>query len=219
MESHKRTAGTKSGNIHAHKNKKKYFVTAVIKKVCVIAVLIAAVADIVLLCGRINKKTKKEIITQSTLKKMINVDELSTFEAVYNGITEVMNKEEPEKIDYYVYYEAKVKAGIDFEKVEVDIDDEAKKISVTLPEIKINDVNVDIASLDYIFENESANTETVSQEAYKAAIVDVTKESAEESSIYELAAQNARNIIEALINPFIKQMDEEYTLDINQGDK
>ncbi len=201
-------------DIKADEKKKKHFISAGIKKVCVIIVLIVVLVGIVLLCSRFHKEADKEIITKATLEKMIDVDELSTFEAVYNGITEVMNKEKPEKIDYYVYYEAKVKAGIDFEKVEVHIDNEAKKISVTIPEIKINDVNVDIASLDYIFENERANTETVSQEAYKAAIEDVTNESAQENRIYELAEQNARNIIEALIAPFMKQLDAEYTLEI-----
>ncbi|MDE6761059.1 MAG: DUF4230 domain-containing protein [Lachnospiraceae bacterium] len=194
--------------------KRKYLIPAGIKKVCVLVILTAVLIGIVFLYGRFGRKTNREIITEATLEKVIDVDELSTFEAVYNGITEVMNKEHPEKIDYYVYYEAKVKAGIDFEKVEVDIDNELKKISVTIPEIKINDINVDIASLDYIFENERANTETVSQEAYKAAIEDVTNESARENRIYELAEQNAKNIIEALITPFLKQLDEEYTLEV-----
>lgn len=83
-----------------------------------------------------------------------------------------------------------------------------------LPEIKITDVNVDITSLDYIFENEKANTETVSEEAYKKCIEDVTSESNSEDAIYELAEQNARNIVEALISPFVEQLDSEYRLEI-----
>ncbi|MCM1159544.1 MAG: DUF4230 domain-containing protein [Bacteroidales bacterium] len=189
------------------------------KKILAVMIVLAVLAGIVLLAGRFRQDEKKEIMTKSRLEEVIHVSELSTFEAVYNGITEVANKENPENIDYYVYYEAKVKAGIDFEKVEVNVDNEEKKISVTIPEIKINDVNVDIASLDYIFENEKANTETVSQEAYKAAIADVTNESANEPAIYELAEQNARNIVEALLSPFIKQFDAEYSLEINQEEK
>lgn len=190
------------------------------KKMVVVMIVLAVLAGIVPLAGSFFRQDeKKEIMTKSRLEEVIHVSELSTFEAVYNGITEVANKENPENIDYYVYYEAKVKAGIDFEKVEVNVDNEEKKISVTIPEIKINDVNVDIASLDYIFENEKANTETVSQEAYKAAIADVTNESANEPAVYELAEQNARNIVEALLSPFIKQFDAEYSLEINQEGK
>ena len=36
----------------------------------------------------ISKNSEPEIISKLTLKKIINVSELSTFEAVYNGIAE-----------------------------------------------------------------------------------------------------------------------------------
>lgn len=178
-------------------------------------VVIAILIVVFLLSCATSKEGKKEIITKSTLEKIINVSELSTFEAVYNGIADVVNKENPEKIDYHVYYEARVKAGIDFEQVKIEVDNDAKKIIVTLPEIEITDTNVDIASLEYIFENENANTETVSQEAYKASIEDVKNESSKEAAIYELAEQNAKNIVEALINPFVEQVDSEYQVEIN----
>lgn len=180
----------------------------------IIAIVIIVLIGIFLFSGSFGEEKRKEIITKSTIEKIINVNELSTFEAVYNGITEVMNPEDPVKIDYYVYYESKVKAGIDFEKVKVNIDENEKKITVIVPEIKINDINVDITSLDYMFENEKANTENVSQQAYKAAIEDVTNESSSEDAIYELAEQNAKNIVEALVSPFVKQLDAEYKLEI-----
>lgn len=162
-----------------------------------------------------NRKEEAQIITQSRLEKIINVSELSTFETIYNGIAEVESKENPDQIDYYVYYESKVKTGIDFSKVTIEVDQEAKKISVLLPEIIVTDINVDIASLDYIFENKKANSPTVSQEAYKACLEDVRKESANEKDIYELAEQNARKIVSALIRPFVEQVDSEYKLEIN----
>ena len=179
------------------------------------AAIVLVIIGTLLFSGMSKKEKTKEIITKSTLEKIINVSELSTFEAVYNGIAQVMNKEEPTQTDYYVSYEAKVKAGIDLEKVDVSVDNKTKKISVTLPEVQITDRNVNIASLDYIFENNRANTETVSQEAYKACIEDVTNESTNETAIYELAKQNAKNIVEALINPFVEQLDSEYVLEIN----
>ncbi len=178
--------------------------------IILLIVLIAAIFGFV----RSRNKSEKEVITKSTLEKMIDVSELSTFEAVYNGITQVMNKADEEKVDYHVYYEAKVKAGFNFEEVKIDLDDREKKIVITLPKIKINDINVDIASLDYMFENKKADTETVSQEAYKAAIADVTEESKNETAIYELAKQNAVNIVEALVKPFVQQVDPEYQIEI-----
>ncbi len=156
-----------------------------------------------------------EIITKSNLEKIINVSDLSTLEAVYNGIAKVTNNEEPDEVDYYVSYDAKIKAGIDFQQVDINLDNEKKVIKVKIPEIKINDINVDIASLDYIFMDDKANTETVSEQAYEKCIEDVTSEVDTEDAIYELAKENAQNIIEALIKPFINQLDAEYKLEIN----
>lgn len=162
-----------------------------------------------------SEEQKPEIITESTLEKIINVSDLSTFEAVYNGIAKVMNEKKQEQVDYYVSYNAKIKAGINFENIDITIDNQLKTVTVTLPEVKITDINVDITSLDYIFENENANTPTVSEQAYKKCIEDVENESDNASVIYEIAEQNAHNIVEALIYPFIKQLDSEYRLIID----
>ncbi len=185
------------------------------KHIAVLFVIIAVIITALMIKIKIfNKKSEPTIISKATLEKVINVSDLSTFEAIYNGVAVVTNEENPENIDYYVSYEAKVKAGIDFELVEVEVNETDKVITVTLPEVKITDVDVDIASLDYIFMNNKANTQTVSEQAYKKCIKDVTKESNSTDEIYESARQNARNIVEALISPFVEQLDSEYKLEI-----
>lgn len=161
------------------------------------------------------KNTEAEIISKSSLEKIIKVSDLSTYEAVYNGVAKVMNEQNPENVDYYVSYDARIKAGIDFEKVEVDVDHDQKVITVKLPEIEIQEVNVDIASLDYIFINNTANTATVSEEAYKKCKEDAIEESKTKNAIYDIAEQNLQNIIEALISPFVEQLDSEYQLQID----
>lgn len=186
-----------------------------LKYAIIIAIVLMAVIIILLTISVVSKNSKPEIISKSTLEKIINVSDLSTFEAVYNGIAKVMDEKNPEKVNYYVSYDAKVKAGIDFEKVVITVDNKNKVIAVKLPETKITDVNVDITSLDYIFENDKSNTSTVSEEAYKKCIEDVTNESNNENAIYELAEQNAHNIVEALISPFVEQLDDEYQVQIN----
>ena len=185
------------------------------KHIAVLFVIILVIIMALMIKIKIfNKKSEPTIISKATLEKVINVSDLSTFEAIYNGVAAVENEEKPENIDYYVSYEAKVKAGIDFALVEVEVNEAEKIITVTLPEVKITDVDVDIASLDYIFMNNKANTETVSAQAYKKCIKDVTKESNSTDEIYESARQNARNIVEALISPFVEQLDSEYKLEI-----
>jgi hypothetical protein len=164
-----------------------------------------------------NQEKKSETITISTLEKIIDKSDLSTFQAVYNGIAKVMNEEKPEQTDYHVSYEAKVKAGFDLKQVKIHMSEEAKTIKVEIPEIVINDVTVDIASLDYMFMDDKKNNSTVSAQAYRACIDDVTNESKQESAIFELAELNAENIMKALLNPFVEEMDGEYEIAVVFG--
>lgn len=208
-------SGKKVGKKTGKKRRKK-FGGKVVSRVPfgIFALLAIAVLAMLFLAVRA-KKSKPSIISTSTLEKIINVSDLSTFEAIYNGVAKVPNPEDSEKINYYVSYDAKVKAGIDFEKVDIAVDNEEKTIAVKLPEIKITDITVDIESLDYIFINANANTSTVSEEAYKQCIEDVTQECDSENVIYELAEQNAKNVVEALIRPFVSSLDSEYQLQID----
>ena len=176
------------------------------------AVLILIAALFLLRHGVGREKAPPEVITVSTLEKIINVRDLSTFTAVYNGIASVTREETAEQPDYYVSYEARVKAGIAMADVQIAVDNNEKIVTVTLPEIEITEVNVDIASLDFIFYNLNADRSTITQEAYKACEEDVTAEAEAQTAILELAKQNAVNIIRALTSPIIEQLDADYRL-------
>lgn len=82
-------------------NRKKTAVVAVI----VAVILILGVLSLVLL-SKNTKKSEPSIITTSTLEKILNVSDLSTFEAIYNGVAKVVSPDDPQKIDYYVSYDA-----------------------------------------------------------------------------------------------------------------
>lgn len=177
----------------------------------IVVIVVLVMAFIVVPTAR-NSQKQAEVITVSTLQEIIDVSELSTFTAVYNGIAQVMNQDNPESVDYYVSYEAKVNAGIDFEQVGIDLDEEAKTIRITMPPVELTEVNVDISSLDFIFYNQKLNTSTVTETAYKACEADVEKESQEQQAIYDLAEQNAKNVLTALVKPIVDQAGTEYTL-------
>lgn len=192
--------------INTSKNKAILFI------IVLAAVLVTVVVTLFLFQKRHEKKENVQVITVSTLEKIIKVSELSTFTAVYNGIAEVKNKNNPDLTDYFVSYEARVNAGIDFDKIAIIVDDEAKIIKVDIPDAYITDINVDISSLDFIFYNQHANRSTITQEAFKACEADVQEESEKEDAILKLAQQNAVNVIKALVNPIIEQLDANYTL-------
>lgn len=190
-----------------------------LKKAPVLIAVLAAVVILVALGAVLslsmgNSTHETEIITVSTLEKIVNVSELSTFNAVYNGIAKVVDEKDAEKIDYYVSYEAKVTAGLDFGEIQFEVDNDEKIINVTLPKVSIKQPNVDIASLDYIFINKKMNGSTVTEAAYKACEADAQKECEQETGILDLAQQNAENIVRALVDPFVKQLDNEYELKI-----
>ena len=77
----------------------------------IIAVIVIAVIAVVLTKVFKKEEPVKEVITVSTLEKIVEVSDLSTFKVVYNGVACAEDK-------YYVSYEATVDAGIDFEKIE-----------------------------------------------------------------------------------------------------
>ena len=189
-------------------------------KLIITAIIIAIIAAVIIVIANRPKEEPAappppEVITETTLKNIIDVSELSTFEAVYNGVARIADEADANVIDYYVSYEATVKAGIDFDAINIDLNKQTKVITITLPKVKINDTNVDISSLDYIFVDKAANTSTVSGQAYKKCIEDAESKSMTEEEIYNIAEENARNIIKALVLPFISQLDEGYSLVIN----
>ncbi len=195
-------------------------ITNKLKKTIIISVIfIISIIVAVLSINHIQKvPVEPEIISTSNLKKILEVSELSTYECIYNGIVTVMNDEKEDKIDYHVSYEAVVKAGINFEEVDIKIDHETKIISVFIPQVQINSIEVDFSSMDFIFENKKIkHTKGLSADAYKQCEADVKNETNVNDAIFVLAEKNAINIIEGLLKPFIEQLDEGYKVEINQG--
>ena len=122
------------------------------------------------------------------------------------------NEKKPEQIDYYVSYEATVNAGIDFQAVEISMDEEQKIITLKVPEAHIINQDVDESSMEFIFQNKKANKSGVTEVAYKACEEDVQRESEQQTAICELAAQNAENVLRALTKPIVDQLGEGYQL-------
>ena len=176
----------------------------------VILVAIAAVAVLLQTSGR--EEPQPQVFNKSTLERIINVSELSTFTAVYNGIARVANEKKPEKIDYYVSYEATVNAGIDFRAVDISINEEQKTITLKVPEAHITNQSVEMSSLEFIFLNKKADNPGVTEVAYKACEEDVRQESEQQTAICELAKQNAENVLKALTKPIVDQLGDGYQL-------
>lgn len=162
-------------------------------------------------------KVETTILTSSQLEEVLQIEDLSVCAITYNGVAEVPQKNHPTKVAYYVSYEAEVKASINMADIDVQIDDnvgegQAKKVIVTLPQLQVKQINVDMASLDYMFVKKSANTEDVSEEAYAACIADAGSECRGNDVFLQMAKENCENTVRALLMPIIENQDEPYNL-------
>ena len=162
-------------------------------------------------------KVETTILTSSQLEEVLQIDDLSVCSITYNGVAEVPQKNHPTKVAYYVSYEAEVKASINMADIDVQIDDnvgegQAKKVIVTLPQLQVKQINVDMASLDYMFVKKSANTADVSEEAYAACIADAGSECRGNDVFLQMAKENCENTVRALLMPIIENQDEPYDL-------
>lgn len=152
------------------------------------------------------------VITASTLSKILNSSDLSTYRAHYNGIAVAKDEKSPDKVDYYVSYQATVEAGFDFSQTDIQVDSVTKTVVITLPEVTVTHTAVDTATLDYIFVDKKAETPTVSEQAIKLCEADVVAETADLEGLLKPARENARNTVLALTRPLISQSSPDYTL-------
>lgn len=161
----------------------------------------------------IGEEGKVTTISKSSLEEVLEISELSTVDYAYNAVARAY-EEDGETPKYYVAYDGTVTAGIDFSKIVIDIDEDTKMITLTLPESEIQNTTVDFGSMDYIFENKKYETETISQEAYELCRADLAERAAKEKDLLALAQENAVTAVEALVNPWVQQLDEEYKVTI-----
>ena len=154
-----------------------------------------------------SKITKENTVTSSILKKAVDIDDLSTAQFVYNGIAEKY-KDNGKDVAYRISYDSVVKAGIRMSDVQFDIDDKEKTITVTLPDIIITSVSVDVNTLSYMPENPSGSDIKMDLATCEN---DVKRESEESEKFYSYAQENLKAVIEGLVNPLIQ--DKGYSLD------
>ena len=145
-----------------------------------------------------SRLTGEDYISTSQLKKAVEIEGLSSAEFVYNGIAEKY-KTGTDEVEYRVSYDATVKAGITMSDVDFDVDNKAKVIKITLPEIVPSSVSVSMDGLDYMPENPKVEV----KEILELCEDDVKKEAEKSASFYSTAEENLKSVIEALTMPVV----------------
>ena len=113
-------------------------------------------------------------------------------------------------------YDGSVTAGIDFEKIELEKDDESKTIKVKIPPSEIQTVNIDKSSFK-VFSEKDSLWNPMKMEDYNASLAsfeEAAKQKALDSGILERSDEQA----ELLINGFIRNYSafSDYAIDIKQ---
>lgn len=187
-------------------------------KKCLVGTVIGIAVVGVLIVTVPKLRSKNGVVTtvaKSSLEKIKEINELSTVRYTYNAIAKVYDGEgEKKSLKYYVAYEGTVTAGIDFNKIDFIEDEKNKTFTIVVPEPVIQTTDVDMSKLDFIFESSKYETENVTQEAYKASLADLEQRAAEDEAMMKMARENAVSTVEALFEPWMKQMKKEYQIEV-----
>lgn len=173
--------------------------------------IILAIVSIIFKKG---EPPKLKTIAESTLKEIIEINDLQTVEYNYNAIATKYTNKKKDTPKYHVAYEGIVKAGINFKQIKIEVNEEEKIVLIELPKVEIQEVEVKEETMDYIFEKQKYETEDIIKEATKLCKDDLEKRTENEDLLLETARENAISTIEALFSPWIKSIDNEYKVEI-----
>lgn len=170
------------------------------KQIAAIAIALAAIVAVCALVvapvikARSNNPT---ILTESQLQNVVEINKLSTARSVYKGIAEKVS--EDGKVLYHVKYKSDVTAGINMSEISFSIDEDSKTVVTSLPEITINEPEVDVSTLEFFEQGIDADL----KEALELCKTDAYEKVSQESDIKNLARENLKNTVKALMEPLL----------------
>ena len=166
---------------------------------------------------------KTTTVSKTTNLGLKNIGELATQAGYFTTVQtiskarDVLGVEVPGTRSNYVYsYDGTIKAGINFEEVTLDVDEENHIIHVTFPEFKILSTEIDDDS--FILYNDGSNLFTsLKLEDVNQSNAEL-KKTAKESAIKNGILENARANAEVLVKGFLASMYDlsVYTIDFQE---
>ncbi|MCR4640671.1 MAG: DUF4230 domain-containing protein [Lachnospiraceae bacterium] len=164
----------------------------------------------------IGEKGEVELVTESTLQKVILDATLYTAVYPYNGVAQVYASD-GSGLKYYVSYRAEIKAGIDVRAVRIHLDEENNKITIRLPRVEMYEHSIS-GDFHYIFTDQKYNTGNTYNEAFTAADSDMTRRRkiGQLDDIIKVAEDSAVSTMKALVEPWVNQVNPEkqYTVEV-----
>lgn len=149
--------------------------------------------------------------SKTTALSLKDIGELATQAGYFTSVQtisksrNVLGVEIPGTQSSYIYsYDGTIKAGVDFEKISIEVDDLRRVIRITFPEFKILSTEIDDDS--FVLYNDGTNlfTSLKVQDVSKGNAA--LKQNARETAIRNGILKNARANAEVLIRGFLSGM-------------
>lgn len=198
----------------AEEKKKKGWIKGLIIGLSVLLIVAGAIGGTIFGVSKYihDRFTKKPIITSSMLaSKLEDASDLTTAEMTYNGLIHYDDGGIPilTQKKYSMVYEATLEAGIDLSKVEIDVKED--KVTVTLPEVVVEDPVVDMDSIDFYDESFAIfnwDDKRDGIDAVKEAKKDC-KNHADITGLKGKAYENAKQVVRKLLEELIGERELE----------
>ena len=188
-------------------------IKGIISTIC----LVIITAVIVLFAAQLMWKEEEPSVSSEYIKgKLEKSSELTTAELTYTGMTKYKDSGIPflTKGGFTMVYRAKARAGIELDKVDVQVDETNKVVHLTIPKAKALDVKIDPAEIQYFDEKFVLINVNEKEDANKA------QELAEESAMKEIknmgVLELADNQAEAVVKGLLEGVAEGYTFEVTR---
>ena len=163
--------------------------------------------------GNIDLKVK------STLEKVVEKSDLETVNITYNVIAKKCKDEDNcdltsnsiEDFAYVVSCKGTIAAGIDFNNVDISIDEDNKKVIIVLPDAKITD-EPNITSIKFLNGNDLPAEELPN--ARKLCQETTLEKSENDDKLLPAAKEQAIVVLEQFYKQWIKAFDDSYQVEI-----
>lgn len=197
--------------------------TKVIAAIVVVVVIMAgAIIGYRKIEGIFNpEKDGPEITTTVVSRQLQTMQDLTTaketdygFEEFSEGKVSYVNKKK-----FTMFYSYEIRAGVDLSKAKIAVDNEARTISITLPQAELQSVSVDPDSLKFFdVENSlfNGNDVTDTADALKEAKIAASNK-ANKSELLQEANDQAVEIVEKAYAPIAKA--DGYKVNVQLADK
>lgn len=180
-----------------------------------IPLLLIFITLFVIFFTRLNKEGQIKMQVKSTLEKVVEKSDLETVTITYNVIAKKCKDEENcdkksnniSDFQYVVSCKGSIVAGIDFQKIKVEVDEKDKKVIVKVPDATIID-EPNIHSIKFLNGNELSASELPN--ARKLCQETVKEKSELDQKLIPAAKEQSRVVLEEFYNQWIKAYDSSY---------